>query len=489
MASHGLAKLAGSAARRRAGEGTAVRPRFHRRIRGEPRFGCADSYGWVGRVDGAGGSPSSRRFAQTGAHPTREVKRLSESITTNGNRTSFLAAALFAGLVWTIGCGDAATEPPLSEAPRPTTVSVSPATAQLDALGGTVQLTAEVRDQNGNAMEGAAVSWAGSAAAVATVSASGLVTAVGDGTATITATAESASGSATVTVAQEVGTVTVTPAADTMVAGATLRLAAEATDANGHAVAGADFDWASSDTLVAVVDDAGLVTGVGAGEAEVTATASGITGRAAVTVTENPDRAALVALYDATDGGWNITTNWLSDRPLGTWYGVTTDGGGRVIELNLANNNLRESIPPELGNLEELRRLDLSNNHIDGALPTEIGNLRNLEELHLQGNVQLGYSSYYVFLSGFRRTWYPIPAELGQLNKLELLSLSGTDFDGPIPRELGNLRNLTWLYLADMNYLDGPIPPEFGQLANLRHLDLRGSRLEGSVPPELQQIL
>ena len=37
------------------------------------------------------------------------------------------------------------------------------------------------------------------------------------------------------------------------------------------------------------------------------------------------DRAALVALYNATGGAsWRFSTNWLSDRPLGAWHGVTT---------------------------------------------------------------------------------------------------------------------------------------------------------------------
>ena len=176
--------------------------------------------------------------------------------------------------------------------------------SNLSALGETLQLTAAVGDQNGNPMAGATVTWASSVAAAATASVTGLVTAVANGAATITATAGSASGSATVTVAQEVGAVTVTPASDTVVAGDTLRLAAEAADANGHPVAGAEVDWASSDTLVAVVDDAGLVTGVGAGEAEVTATAAGVTGRAALLVVApvptavevTPDTVALTAL-------------------------------------------------------------------------------------------------------------------------------------------------------------------------------------------------
>ena len=224
----------------------------------------------------------------------------------NRRRIFIVAAAGLCAAVWTYACGDGATEPPTPppDPPRPATVAVAPATIRLTALGATEQLTAEVRDQNGNAMAGAAVSWASSAAAVATVSASGLVTAGGNGTATITATAGSASGSATVTVAQEVSAVAVSPAIDTLFAGDTLRLAAEATDANGRPVAGTEFDWASSDTLVAVVDDAGRVTGVGAGEAEVTATAAGVAGRAELTVVApaptsvavTPDTVALTAL-------------------------------------------------------------------------------------------------------------------------------------------------------------------------------------------------
>ena len=53
-------------------------------------------------------------------------------------------------------------------------MTVSPDTVSLMALDATVQLTAEVRDQNGNVMAGAAVSWASSPVSVATVSSSGL---------------------------------------------------------------------------------------------------------------------------------------------------------------------------------------------------------------------------------------------------------------------------------------------------------------------------
>ena len=45
------------------------------------------------------------------------------------------------------------------------------------------------------------------------------------------------------------------------------------------------------------------------------------------------DRAVLVALYHSTGGAnWEANANWLSDRPIGEWHGVTTNSNGRVID-------------------------------------------------------------------------------------------------------------------------------------------------------------
>ena len=234
-------------------------------------------------------------------------------------------------------------------------MNVTPATAQLTALGATVQLSANVRDQNGNVMTGVTVTWSTSAAAVATVNASGLVTAAGNGTTTITAMAGSSQGTAQVTVAQEVSAVAVTPVADTLVAGDTLRLSAVAADTNGHPVAEVDFSWASSDTLVAAVDDAGLVRGIGAGQVETTATAAGVTGRADLTVVApapttiavTPDTVALSALGQTAQLAAEVhdqAGRAMEGVPVAWWSADTTvaaaDSAGMVTAVGVGETTI-----------------------------------------------------------------------------------------------------------------------------------------------------
>ena len=392
-------------------------------------------------------------------------------------------------------------------APAPTTVAVTPDTLALTAIGQTAQLTAEVRDQAGRAMGGVPVSWSSADTTVAAVDSAGSVTAAGSGTTTVTATADSASGEAVAAVMQSAGSVVVSPPADTVAPGDTLRLVAEAFDENGHRVEGAKFTWSSSNASVATVDATGLVTGVAEGTAMITATTGDASGTSAITV-ENPDRAALVALYEATDGpNWVNNENWLTDAPLGDWHGVETDTSGRVIrlvlagrwdndageyvryglkgllpteladlanlkELHLQFNGLTGPIPSELGGLAKLERLDLGGNNLSGPIPPELGGLAKLERLGLGGNNLTG----------------PIPPELGGLAKLERLGLGGNNLTGPIPPELGDLANLTWLNLRLNDLLSGPIPSELGDLAKLTQLYLGWNNLTGPIPPEIGNL-
>lgn len=92
------------------------------------------------------------------------------------------------------GNGGGVTPPP----PTVATVTVTPDAITLTTPG-TAQLSAVAKDASGGTLN-RTFTWSSSAGAVASVSASGLVTAVAAGTATITATVEGKSGSAAITV-------------------------------------------------------------------------------------------------------------------------------------------------------------------------------------------------------------------------------------------------------------------------------------------------
>src|SRR5207245_989239 len=154
-------------------------------------------------------------------------------------------------------------------------VTVTPATASIQA-GQTVQLSATPKDAGGAALTGRVVTWASSATGVATVSGSGLVTGGAAGSATITATSEGQSGTAGVTVSIVlVASVTVAAATASISTGQTVQLTGTPKDASGTALTGRVVTWATSNAGVATVSGSGLVTGVAAGSATITATSEG----------------------------------------------------------------------------------------------------------------------------------------------------------------------------------------------------------------------
>lgn len=167
-------------------------------------------------------------------------------------------------------------------------VSVTPSSLTI-VVGGTLQLTAVARDANGSALTGRAIAWSTGNAGVASISATGLVTAVSVGSTSLTATSEGQSGTAAVTVSAvppiPVASVTVTPATSNLQVGGTVQLAASTRDANGNVLTGRALAWSSSNTGIATISTAGLVTAVSAGTATLSATSEGRVGNATVVVT------------------------------------------------------------------------------------------------------------------------------------------------------------------------------------------------------------
>ena len=208
------------------------------------------------------------------------------------------------------------------------------------------------------------------------------------------------------------------------------------------------------------------------------------------------DLAALTALYNATDGAnWDDNTNWLSERPLQYWKGVTINSEGRVIQLDLFSNQLSGDIPVELGNLADLEWLYLHYNELSGDIPAELGNLTSLERLSLGGNqlsgdipVTLGGLTYLEVLDlSDNQLSGVIPPELASLTELWTLTLDRNQLSGDVPVELGNLISLKWLSLYN-NQLTGDIPATLGRPTYLEMLDLSDNKLTGAIPPELANL-
>jgi uncharacterized protein YjdB len=168
------------------------------------------------------------------------------------------------------------------------TIAITPSSVSL-VTGVTKQLAATLTDAAGNTISGQAVSWSSSSSTVATVSTSGLVTANRSGSATITAAAGGASGRATLTVvAGQISIVTVTPGSASLIAGATQQLVATPEDISGSDITGQTITWSTSDASIVKVSSTGVATGAHVGQATITATASGKSGKSNFSVASGP---------------------------------------------------------------------------------------------------------------------------------------------------------------------------------------------------------
>lgn len=231
------------------------------------------------------------------------------------------------------------------------------------------------------------------------------------------------------------------------------------------------------------------------------------------------ERAALVAIYNALDGpNWTRNTNWCSDKPVQEWYGVYWNGSrvnglmldsnnlkgtlpaeiGDLVKLEtlrLENNQLSGSIPAAIGNLVDLQSLCMDTNQLSGSIPTEIGDLVNLQDLYLEVNKLSGsipssignLTRLKVLALTVNELSGSIPSSIGNLTDLEILALSTNKLSGSIPSSIGNLTKLLSLYLS-YTEISGSIPSTIKNLTNLIELELMHNRLSGTVPQEVSRM-
>jgi len=210
------------------------------------------------------------------------------------------------------------------------------------------------------------------------------------------------------------------------------------------------------------------------------------------------DSLALIALFNNTNGPNWQNENWNLNEPMSLWPGVTLNEFGCVTEINLESFGLLGIIPPEIGNLSNLRKLNLRDNFLVNDVPASLRNLTNLKSLNLSANnlsgdlesliVNLSYLPNLKMLQLHENLLTGIiPPEIGNLQALTTLNLRSLLINGQIPSQLGNVAELEILNVRD-NALSGPIPSSLGHLLMLRTLDLSSNNLTGTIPSEIGDL-
>lgn len=255
------------------------------------------------------------------------------------------------GLVRLVGVGSAtitarsegkSTTVTVSGRLRVTSVPIVPGVANM-LIGQTLTLTATPTDSTATALTGRGVAWLSSNSSVASVSGTGVLTAVSAGVATITASSEGASNSITVTVVPvPVASVTATPTTKSLFVTQTVQVTATTLDSIGGTLSGRTLTWSSNVPLVATVSATGLVTALSPGTAIITVSAEGKSATSTVTVslvpvvsvTLNTPRTALLLGEEMNIEGiprdsiagalTGRTVTWTSSNPAVANVGATT---------------------------------------------------------------------------------------------------------------------------------------------------------------------
>ena len=225
-------------------------------------------------------------------------------------------------------------------------VEIDPPGAGL-IVGATQQLSATPKTASGIPVPNRSVTWSSSDPAIATVSGSGMVTAVSLGEAGISARVDGVSESVPVNVSPKpVAQVVLEPATVTIQAGQTRQLTVTVKAADGQTLEDRTVDFESDDPAIATVSSTGLVTAISAGQTTIRAISEGREAGASVTVTPRP----AVRLAFTTQPANGIAGNPLSDIKVALQdaVGATVANATNAVTISLEANPSNATLTGDL---------------------------------------------------------------------------------------------------------------------------------------------
>jgi uncharacterized protein YjdB len=252
------------------------------------------------------------------------------------SRLSLAAIAVAA-----VSCSSSPTTPTTTASattPAPSTAfqpSISFTGGDVFVLGQSGQLDAIERQTESTVQDVTTTAkWESSNPSVATVSATGFVTAMALGATVIKASDSTAAGTLVVSVVAGTVKSLLIVGPTTIATAQTIELTASASTTGGNEVVTSGAVWQSSKPAVAAVSDVGVLTAVSPGTATITATYQGVVGTLTVTVVDmtvtsisfygtttvtRGATAQLTATAALGDGSSRIVTN------VATWQSLNTD--------------------------------------------------------------------------------------------------------------------------------------------------------------------
>jgi hypothetical protein len=250
-------------------------------------------------------------------------------------------------------------------------VTISPATPTI-APGHTLAFDVQMQDASGRSLTGQPELFSTSDSSIATVSASGIVTAIALGSAKVTVTSGTQSAFADVTVSNApppARWVAVSPGTAQVTVRNTLALFANVTDAAGHLVSDMPVEWSSANPTIAIVDSTGSVTGVSPGRASIIARAgtnqatAQLTVIAAVTappppaapppppIQPPPSSGTLYTGYSSASPHWQHISTMMTDFYYG-WNSAERSWAGQHYDYAMSGSGSAwRAVNPTVGHL------------------------------------------------------------------------------------------------------------------------------------------